>query len=391
MKIYYISSSKFPSRKANSVHVIKMINALSNFTKTKNILFASSNQFFSKEKKRKIIDSYNANIDHSSLVLIFYPFNRMIELFIFFRFLLYFLFDFDKPKLIISRNLLASYFYTFFSNNLMYETHFPEKGLRLYLQKIILNKKNVKKIVITEALKNYFIKEFNLSSLLAKKIVVMPDGADKINIEKNSIESAFSKKHYDFFKKNYNNYKNIIGYFGHLYQGRGFKLIEKLAKKNSNTLFVIYGGMENDISNLKKRNIAKNLIFMGYVENKMTPYLMTNMDILLMPYEKNVYLSKNSTNTANFMSPMKMFEYMSSGKPIISSDHKVLKEILIDKYNCLMVDNDIENWNKSISKILSNSQFAIFLGKNAKKNLEEKYTWLGRSENIIKFYTNNEF
>ena len=116
MKIYYITSSKFPSRKANSVHVMKMINAFSSFIKNKHILFASSNKFLSKNKKRKILDSYNSQIDHTSFVMIWYPFNRMIELFIFFRFLIYYTFDKRKPALIISRNL-STYNYISKRNN----------------------------------------------------------------------------------------------------------------------------------------------------------------------------------------------------------------------------------------------------------------------------------
>ena len=58
---------------------------------------------------------------------------------------------------------------------------------------------------------------------------------------------------------------------------------------------------------------------MGYYSNNLIPFLM-KYDILLMPYEKKVFLSKRKTNTAKFMSPMKLFEYMSTGVPLISSN-----------------------------------------------------------------------
>ena len=149
--------------------------------------------------------------------------------------------------------------------------------------------------------------------------------------------------------------------------------------------------MEEDIRKSKKNDLPKNLIFMGYFENNKTPYLMQNMDILLMPYEKNVYLSKKTTNTAVFMSPMKMFEYMSTGVPFISTNLEVLKEILIDNYNCLLADEqNLEDWNQSILKLLKNTNFAKELGNNAKNDLENKYTWLKRVQNIINFYKYNE-
>ena len=56
-------------------------------------------------------------------------------------------------------------------------------------------------------------------------------------------------------------------------------------------------------------------------------------DILLMPYSLNKVLtnsSGSSSNTAKYASPIKMFEYLASGRPILSSNLRVLKEILID-------------------------------------------------------------
>ena len=64
-------------------------------------------------------------------------------------------------------------------------------------------------------------------------------------------------------------------------------------------------------------------------------------------------------------------------------DHKI-NGYIVNKFNSHELYMGIK-W--LLNRVRSNSK----LGKNAKKNLEEKYTWLGRSENIIKFYTNNEF
>ena len=114
---------------------------------------------------------------------------------------------------------------------------------------------------------------------------------------------------------------------------------------------------------------------------------MRNMDILLMPYEKKVFLSKRKTNTAKFMSPMKLFEYMSTGVPLISSNLIVLKEILKDNHNCLLAEEqNVEEWNNSIIRLLKDKDLRYKLANNAKKELENKYTWLKRVENIIKFY-----
>ena len=47
-----------------------------------------------------------------------------------------------------------------------------------------------------------------------------------------------------------------------------------------------------------------------------------------MPYQRNVGIGTKNSDTSNWMSPMKMFEYMSTGVPIVSSDLPVLKKFL---------------------------------------------------------------
>ena len=82
MKAYYLSSSKFPSKRANSVHVMKMVNAITNYTNSEAVLFVLLVVFLHLEIK-KIIKSYNASYNKISLVLAWHPLNRLIELIIF--------------------------------------------------------------------------------------------------------------------------------------------------------------------------------------------------------------------------------------------------------------------------------------------------------------------
>ena len=64
---------------------------------------------------------------------------------------------------------------------------------------------------------------------------------------------------------------------------------------------------------------------------------------------------------------------------------------MLDNYNCLLADEqNLEDWNQSILKLLKNTNFAKELGNNAKNDLENKYTWLKRVQNIINFYKYNE-
>ena len=79
-----------------------------------------------------------------------------------------------------------------------------------------------------------------------------------------------------------------------------------------------------------------------------------------MPYTKKATFSGNYGNIINFMSPMKMFDYLGAGKLIISSNIKVLREILTDNYNSILIKDylNVLEWKKKIDKINLNSNFS---------------------------------
>ena len=81
---------------------------------------------------------------------------------------------------------------------------------------------------------------------------------------------------------------------------------------------------------------------------------------------------------------MKMFEYLSSSVPIVSSDLEVLKEVLKNNINSILVKPDNAMlWSKAINKIYNDKQFAENLCKKAFMDYEENYTWEKRAEIII--------
>ena len=71
-----------------------------------------------------------------------------------------------------------------------------------------------------------------------------------------------------------------------------------------------------------------------------------------MPYKDKIVSAENVGNIAKFTSPLKLFDYLASGKIILSSNLEVLKEILKEK-NVIFVRNfkNIYSWKNEIKKI----------------------------------------
>jgi len=108
-----------------------------------------------------------------------------------------------------------------------------------------------------------------------------------------------------------------------------------------------------------------------------------------LPNQEKIIIGDN-INIGEFTSPLKMFEYMAMGKPIVASNLKVLKEILIDRYNSLLVEaNDENEWLNSIEELVTDKTLANFISNNAKNDIITKYSYDKRAENIIEICLKN--
>ena len=141
-------------------------------------------------------------------------------------------------------------------------------------------------------------------------------------------------------------------------------------------LFLIFGGNDQDIQRLSSQIKDRNIKLMGHVDNFIARKIMLSVDCLLMPYQKQVSIGQKGHDTGRWMSPMKMFEYMASSNPIISSDLPALREILEDNVNALLVECDnYEQWISAINKLINNKDLSSRLATNAyNEYLENKFT-----------------
>ena len=195
-----------------------------------------------------------------------------------------------------------------------------EKGFRFYMQKYIIARPETETVVISNALKTLILDQTGLS----KPIHVLPDAAPYIPLKKSKKKESVRIKVAQDFKLR--NSKPLITYVGHLYEGRGIEIISELSILNSSCDFVVVGGNDDDIERWKSKVNVKNLHFLGHLSHARALEVMQLADVLLLPYQKSVSIGVRGSNTSAWMSPIKMFEYMSSGVPIVASDLPVLRK-----------------------------------------------------------------
>ena len=105
-------------------------------------------------------------------------------------------------------------------------------------------------------------------------------------------------------------------------------------------------------------------------------------DVLLMPYETSIAGSSGG-NSAEICSPMKMFDYLATGRVIISSDLPVLHEVLNTNNAIFCPPADVAAWANTLQSIQQDPARATSLGAQARLDASH-YTWQNRAKQALK-------
>jgi glycosyltransferase involved in cell wall biosynthesis len=386
---HYISPSTLPSRAANSVHVMMQCEALAKLG-AQVTLYAKRGEANLKINQEKVFNNYGIDFSKSKINFISYysNYSRAVSLRIAYITLKhifvkrFFTKNINTVDVILSRNLYAAYLIgILLKKPIIFETHQLETGFRKKLQKELINAPWVKTITISQKLVEFLeshhqcpvVNPLILHDAAPAGIVPYPDNVDRYALLLSILPDDVK-----------GNWQAICGYFGHLYKGRGIEIIEQMAIARPNVLFVVVGGNPEDVETRKAAGQSKNIKFIGHVSHPIAKNIMKLVDILLMPYQESVSIGVSGHDTAKWMSPMKMFEYLASGTPIISSELPVLKEVLIDGENCLMVPPACaKSWVTALDTLLDNSKLSYKLGNQGHQQYCREHTWDKRALKIL--------
>lgn len=179
------------------------------------------------------------------------------------------------------------------------------------------------------------------------------------------------------------------GYSGHLYPGRGIELLLALAGRLPEVNFLLVGGEPQDVERLQAEVDSRrlqNVILAGFVPNAELPRYQAASDVLLMPYQRRVAASSGG-DISRYLSPMKLFEYLACGRAILSSDLPVLCEVLSSNNAVLLPPEDPEAWAAAIKNLQTYPNRRADLAAQARQSANH-YTWDRRAESILAGFEN---
>jgi glycosyltransferase involved in cell wall biosynthesis len=155
----------------------------------------------------------------------------------------------------------------------------------------------------------------------------------------------------------------------------------ELLKANPHIMFALVGGSAQDVNHYRKITREKdlnNIIFVTHQDRQSVPLYLHAADVLLLPN------APTSEESKHFTSPIKMFEYMASERPIIASRLPSISEVLNDNNAFLVEAGSPDELSLAIKKIQEKPEDAHHKAKNARCDVE-KYTWRRHAERLMEF------
>jgi glycosyltransferase involved in cell wall biosynthesis len=172
----------------------------------------------------------------------------------------------------------------------------------------------------------------------------------------------------------------LVVYTGHLYSWKGADTLADAASTlERGTLVLFVGGTENDVELFKGKYGEKgNVMILGNKPHDSIPLYLRAADVLALPNSGKEKISQLYT------SPMKLFEYMASGTPIVASDLPSLREVLNDKNAVLVPPDSPMELARGLKELLADSGNASVLARQALGDVEQ-YDWKKRAGGILSY------
>ncbi|MBI3763487.1 MAG: glycosyltransferase family 4 protein [Chloroflexi bacterium] len=252
------------------------------------------------------------------------------------------------------------------------ETHsFPSSRSGLTLQRWLVGHVSGL-IVLTQELAKHYAQ----LGCPPRRIAVVPDAVDAEAFEQCSATDSRQRSGIEPGDA-------IIMYVGQMYSWKGVDVLVAAASKLPAKCQVwLVGGTPEELPRVEKLIgdlAARNVTLKGYVTPSEVPGYLSLASVLVLPNSGKADVSRYYT------SPLKMFEYLAAGRPIVASDLPSLREVLRDGENALLFRaDDPDALAAAIRCVLEDASLAERLARQGRSDAKA-YSWPARARAILQF------
>lgn len=175
----------------------------------------------------------------------------------------------------------------------------------------------------------------------------------------------------------------ILGFVGGLRPWHGVRslpaLLERLAKRHPSVQMIIAGdGPLRDelFQAFVARSLSDRVVFTGALAHEEVADVVRLFDIAVAPYDETDHLF--------YFSPLKLFEYMGCGAPVVAAALGQIAEVVRDGDNGLLyAPGDPDALAGACERLLDDPALRQRLGRAAAVAVHSRYTWAANARRII--------
>jgi glycosyltransferase involved in cell wall biosynthesis len=202
-----------------------------------------------------------------------------------------------------------------------------------------------------------------------KRLFVVPDGASlQDHRETAGAEEAPASR-------------PVAAYAGHLYPWKGVDVFVHALALVPGVSGLIVGGHPSEPDRARIEGLVRDL---GLVDRVELAGLVPPPDVLPRVSAATMLILPNARAAISerYTSPLKLFEYLTTGRPIIASDLPAIREVLRDGETALLVPpGDAQALADAMQRLVADPALAIAIGR-ASLALAPEYTWERRAERL---------
>ena len=221
-------------------------------------------------------------------------------------------------------------------------------------------------ICVSSQLRTHLIAKWGIS---AQKIIVLPNGVAVAQFRPDSNSSKRVRKVFGFednplvlFVGNFYEWHDIVTLLD------SFPLVLNV-HPNVRLILVGDGSMRESMEKYSADlGLSHVVYFTGLIPHTDVPDYMASADIAVVPYPE--------MDQENWLSPLKLFEYMASAKAIVASEVGQVKDIIQHEANGLLVTaGDAQEMSKAIIRLIDDIDLRTRLGKQAREDAVKTHSW----------------
>lgn len=281
----------------------------------------------------------------------------------------------EEYDLVYTRGVDIAFFASCWGRPTVLELHQLPSGRLgpLYFRAYLQSRSGKRLVVISTRLKQLLLERY--SPRAGIQVLVAPDAVDPRRY-KGLPGPAEARRRLGRVAEQF-----TVGYFGSLYEGRGIELVVDLADRMPDLSFLIGGGDEGQFEKYSRQGRLSNVEWLRHVPHARVPLFEAACEVLLMPYQTKVTV-QGKGDTAEIMSPLKLFEYMAAGRLIVASDLPALREVLNRSNSVLLAPDSPSAWQEVIRRAQRDLHWREELASKAREDVAP-HTWRNRVRTIL--------